>query len=120
MACPFTFAIRSSGRSGVIECCKGDRVVTIDWEMSGSAEVDIALAPADFRKWSCGDVMSREMQLKILAALRAWLEEQGIRSDVARPSTTAPDSRCVKVGCQTPALTGIAYCSLHYDDTLLR
>ena len=118
---PYRFALQSSGRCGTVTCTKGSSELKIDWEMSGVLDKDILLAPMDLNSWTSGAIIPHEEQMAILAHLRAWLEESGTRSDIARPVTPVdPSSHCMKANCREHAIAGSAYCPNHYDATLLR
>lgn len=89
--------------------------------MSGVSDKDIMLAPLDLNSWTSGAIISHEEQMVILAHLRAWLEESGTRSDIARPMTPVdPSSHCIRANCGEHAIAGSAYCPTHYDATLLK
>ena len=116
----YQFVIASRGRSGTIACSTGDHELTIDWEMSGSPEHDMLLAPLRIHQWDSGAEIPRDEQRRILLALRAWLREQNTRSDLdISDDDSDPGNRCARRGCDDPALRGSAYCGLHYDETLL-
>ena len=118
---PYHFALRSSGRCGTVTCTKGTADLKLDWEISGVSDKDILLAPMDLNRWTSGTNIPREEQLDILAHLRAWLDESGTRSDIARPAApTDFSSHCMRADCSGHAMTGSAYCPTHYDATLLK
>jgi hypothetical protein len=118
-----TFLLKSSGRSGTIAFEKGGHNLDICWEMSGSPEYDILLAPIDLQKWNkpIGKDIPRAEQFEILNELRLWLKGQNIKTDLDLPPTNDKECRpCICAGCNIPALEGIVYCAFHYDDMLLR
>lgn len=117
------FSLKSFGRCGNIELEKEGRILEICWEMSGSPEFDILLAPIDLKKWSkpADKEILREEQFEILNNLRLWLKGQRIKTDIDLPSTNDKENKpCICAGCNNPALGGLVYCSFHYDDMLLR
>jgi len=117
----YEFEFHSHGRSGDIRCSDGENVVVIMWEMSGSPDYDILLAPLDLGRWESGAEIPRDTQHRILAELRAWLVSQKIRSDAASPPEAQESGElCRRAGCADRALTGSAYCAFHYDESLLR
>lgn len=117
----YSFTMNARGRTGSISCTDGQNVTDIDWEMSGSPEYDILLAPLDLRSWASGAQIPRDAQLGILAELRKWLVGQKIRSDAAAPhSNDRRPEACRRAGCSELAIMGSAYCPLHYDQNLLR
>jgi len=121
MASPYHFSLHPNGRCGTIECSKGDLQLKIDWEMSGSPDADILLAPMSLTQWTSGVEIPRDEQLEMLNSLRVWLEDTGTRADIARPTASVDSSsRCMRAGCGESALEGSAYCPLHYDETLLK
>lgn len=94
--------------------------MTVVWELSGGVGADILLAPINLTRWDSGEELSPEGQVEILRALRAWLEEQGIKADITPPTNRVGPNHCVRGGCTALALEGVAYCHLHYDTTLLK
>ena len=117
----YDFTMQRSGRDGNIRCTDGRDLIDIYWEMSGSSDYDILLAPLDLRSWASGAEIPRTAQRQILSALRDWLSKQEIRSDVARPCHTEQQTgRCQWSDCTETAVAGVAYCAFHYDENLLR
>ena len=117
----YRFALRSSGRCGTVVCSKGSSELKIDWEMSGASDRDILLAPLESNVWTSGAIIPLEEQLNILIHLRAWLDESGTKSDIARPSASIDSSsRCMMADCPEHPMTGSAYCPTHYDAFLLK
>ena len=117
------FQMRTTGRSGEIECREGSCTLLIPWEMSGSPHYDILLAPLDFTKWSagCNGAIQPAKQQEILAALRAWAYSEGIRSDIDFPTgRQETHNMCAWHDCSRGALAGSAYCRQHFDTTLLK
>ena len=117
----YSFTMNARGRAGSIRCSDGQNVTDLDWEMSGSPEYDVLLAPLDLRSWASGAEIPRGAQHRILAELRKWLVAQRIRSNAAPPrSNDRGPETCRRAGCSEQALVGSAYCPFHYDETLLR
>jgi hypothetical protein len=117
----YRFSLQSSGRCGTVTCTKGLSELKIDWEMSGVSDKDILLAPLDLNSWTSGTVIPHEAKLVILSHLRAWLDESGTRSDIARPlEPIDPSSHYMIASCGRHAMVGSAYCPTHYDEALLR
>ncbi len=117
----YNFKMNARGRFGVIRCGDVENVVELEWEMSGSPEYDMLLAPLDLRHWSSGVDIARADQHRILGQLREWLTEQGIRSDIAASRELEQSGdMCQHSGCPERAFAGSAYCAFHFDETLLR
>jgi hypothetical protein len=116
----YTFAFKSSGRSGTITCSNGQGFIELDCEMSGVRNLDMLLAPLDLRAWSTGQLLSREDQFILLSALREWLSSQKIRSDIDASSVvTTSTERCIWTECSNLAIDRLAYCATHRDISLL-
>lgn len=66
------------------------RTLTFGWEMSGAADQHILLAPLNLNYWTspATEKVPISKQLEILAQLRDWLTNQGIKSDIERPHST--------------------------------
>jgi hypothetical protein len=117
-----SFQLSGTGRSGDILYTDGSHSLRIYWEMSGSPEFDLLLAPIDLSHWSNDkSAIPVAKQLEILGALRAWLLSRGLRSDVDLPQTTKTSSdRCKWHDCANRQLDGLAYCAAHFDLAMLR
>ncbi len=116
------FRMESSGRSGVIAFREAGRALSIGWEMSGSPDFDILLAPMDLRRWSvpAGEAIVLETQLELLGRLRAWLRQEGIRSDIdVTGEGRQTDVACAQAGCAAGQRVGSAFCPTHADLRLL-
>ena len=99
-----------------------DRTLEFAWEISSSfATQPILLAPLNLNRWTTpeGERVPVSKQLEILAQLRDWLSNQGIKSDIDRPSSTTSGKRCVWAGCTHPQLDGVVHCASHFDMMLL-
>lgn len=97
MGCP-SFQLRTTGRRGEIECREAaGRVLRIPWEMSGSPEYDLLLAPLNLSCWSSSADASipPPKQRGILAALRHWLRSRNLRTDIDLPE----DGRSAEARC---------------------
>ena len=117
----YKFKRTFQGRCGSVECADSVNVVDIDWEISGTSDYDILLAPLDLRQWKSGTPIPKNTQHDILNELRLWLIEQNIRSDVARPRRVSNSNGfCQRSGCSKQAIDGLMYCAFHYDENLLR
>ena len=117
------FSMHHSGRSGRITYHDGSNTVDIYWEMSGSSEYDILLAPIDLKEWDepKGIEIPQKKQIEILHNLRAWTIEQKLRTDIDLPQDLSfEDTPCSCVGCSENRIKGFAYCGMHYDEKLLR
>ena len=110
----------SGGRVGEILYEEDGRTLRFWWEASASPNVDTLLAPVDLRHGVTGEAVPLVKQLEILGRLRDWLSSTRIRTDLDRPSSIAAARSCVWIGCKNVQLEGIAYCSEHFDLTLLR
>jgi hypothetical protein len=117
----YDFRMNAHGRCGAIRCSDGENIVDIDWEMSGSPEYDILLAPLDLRRWASGAEIPRDAQHRMMSQLREWLNGQGIRSDATPPRQLKQRGEvCQRSGCSQKAPSGSAYCAFHFDESLLR
>ena len=117
----YRFTLKNNGRCGTITCAKEDLELKIDWEMSGTPDADILLAPMNLSQWASGIEIPRAEQLEILNHLRAWFDARRINADIARPTAQInSSSRCERSGCRDHAMAGSAYCPFHYDETLLK
>ena len=116
------FKMNNDGRCGTITYRSGGNKIEIEWEMSGSPEHDILLAPMDLREWSepKGVKIPFEIQIEILKKLRSWFKDKNLKSDIDFPVLDVEDKKCVWAGCRSNRLKGLAYCSRHYDENLLR
>ena len=117
-----TFTMNISGRDGSILYKAENNQINIYWEMSGSVKYGILLAPLDLRKWDepKGIKISRKNQIEILHKLQAWLKTQKIKSNIDIPlSLEFDDETCNWGGCREPKVKGLAFCMMHYDETLL-
>lgn len=114
--------MNNDGRCGTITYQSGSNKIVIEWEMSGSAEHDILLAPIDLTEWSepKGVKIPFEMQKEILQKLRSWAKDKKLRTDIDFPISDVENIKCIWAGCNRNRLKGFAYCSTHYDETLLR
>ena len=120
---PGSFIFTASGRAGAISYREGARTLEIYWEMSGSPRYDILLAPLDLRYWlsPADEQIPLAKQKEILRDLRQWLASERKRADIDVPTPlTYSGESCVRSGCQHPALSGLAYCLEHFDESLLR
>lgn len=118
-----TFTIIHSLRDGVIRYQSGENSREIYWEMSGSPEHDILVAPMDLREWDApkGLPIPRQRQMEILQELRAWAKEQRLRTNADLPSQLLfEDQPCIWAGCNERRLKGLASCIKHYDESMLR
>lgn len=119
----YSFKMITQGRSGDILYQEGDRALELDWEMSGTNELNILLAPVDLRKWHAPlpTTIPLDKQKEILSRLRHWLHAEGLRSDIDLPGNTELTSvPCVYSDCEKQSIKGSAYCLEHFDFTLLR
>ena len=117
------FTMKPSGRSGAIVYQSGVYKIEIEYEMSGSLENDILLAPMDLREWSEpeGSEIPGEKQIEILDKLRSWTNTQKLKTDIDLPlNLDVEDEPCAWSGCNKNRIKDSAYCSIHYDETLLR
>jgi len=117
------FTMHHSGRNGRITYQAGNSKVEIYWEMSGSVEYDILLAPIDLKEWDepKGIAIPLKKQIEILHELRSWTIDQKLRTDIDLPMDLSfEDIACAWVGCSENRIKGSAYCSMHYDENLLR
>jgi hypothetical protein len=114
--------MKATGREGVITYVEGAHAIDIPFEMSGSARYDLLLAPLDLRRWRvpAGEPIPHTQQKEILARLREWLDSRRTRTDIGIQSLEQSAQRCAWSGCDRAALATSAYCSEHFDDTLLR
>ena len=115
------FRMTMSGRAGEILYQEGERTLRIEWEMSGSAELDLLLAPLRLGEWTSEpSAIPKEKQREILKRLREWLSYRGLRSDIDLPPDAADsDQTCLWQDCSARQLAGSAYCREHFDETLL-
>ena len=117
---PFEMTRSSSGRSGEILYLEGARSIRIYWEMSGSPQFDVLLAPLNLSRWLPDfSQVPRVKQLQILSHLRHWLADQGLRSDLVAPSSATRGGACAWLACKAKPLLHSAYCPAHFDETLL-
>jgi len=119
---PFKFKWISDGRDGTIVLTQDGHSLEIYWEMSGSIEYHIALAPVDLRQWQvpANSSIIEEQQLEILYQLREWLKSHKVKSDLDLPITLYKSNEiCRCRGCDKKQLQDKAYCLYHYDLTLL-
>jgi hypothetical protein len=117
------FKMNRSGRSGSIIFQKGNNKLEIYWEMSGSSEFDILLAPLDLKEWDepKGVKIPLEQQLQLLQGLRSWAKKKKMRTDIDLPNDiSTEDKPCGWVKCNRNRLKDSAYCNRHYDENLLR
>jgi hypothetical protein len=118
-----SFVLQAEGGSGVISYTDCAYAIDIPWEMSGSSRYDLLLAPLDLRRWRipAGELIARSKQKDILLRLRHWLASRDTRSDIDLPNESEQSSHaCVWHGCTRISLSGSAYCTEHFDETLLR
>jgi hypothetical protein len=115
------FKMNNHGRCGTITYKTGCNKIVVEWEMSGSPEYDILLAPMDIREWNepKGIKIPLEMQKEFLQSLRSWFKYKGLKSDIDFPLSDVEDIECILAGCDRNRLKGSAYCSTHYDELLL-
>lgn len=117
----YQFHMNDRGRCGTISCVFEEQTLDLYWEMSGVPEYHILLAPVDLRSWQNGSLLGRDQQLSLLQALRLWLAEQKILTDIAPAANKVRrDTACACSGCPQAALEQSAYCPAHYDEQLLR
>ena len=117
------FTMNRSGRSGSIIYQARNNQVKIYWEMSGSIEYDILLTPIDLKEWDepKGIAIPLKEQIEILYKLRSWTNDQKLKTDADLPAVLSfEDTTCAWVGCSENRINGFAYCTMHYDENLLR
>ncbi|MEJ2170053.1 MAG: hypothetical protein P8X90_31525 [Desulfobacterales bacterium] len=114
--------MKNDGRSGTITYQSGSNKIEIDWELSGSPEYDFLLAPVDLREWSepKGAKIPFQMQIQILQKLRSWVKDQKLKTDIDSPVLDVEDNKCIRSTCSRKRLSGFVYCSVHYDENLLK
>lgn len=118
----FSFYMNASGRCGTIVYYEADRSKEMYWEMSGSSEYDILLAPLDLREWDSpkGVSIETDHQVTILHRMRNWLDENNYRSNISLPKTIEMTGQsCAWSGCSAMKIEGSAFCLKHYDINLL-
>jgi hypothetical protein len=116
-----SFNMSVAGRTGEIIYKDSIGTLILPWEMSGTRDYDILLAPLNLNAWTIpkDEKIPLEKQLEILKKLRVWLSSEKYRSDVHLPTNEISKNKCIKSGCEDFALIGLAYCSRHYSLSLL-
>jgi hypothetical protein len=115
------FEMSRETRGGWMVYEEDSRTLEFRWEMASSSGQRILLAPLDLSRWStpAGEDVPVAKQLEILAQLRDWLSNQGIRSDIERPPSAGSGQPCEWAGCANPQLNGVTHCASHFDMMLL-
>jgi len=87
------FEMSREMQGGWMVYVEDERTLRFAWEMSGSADQHVLLAPVNLSRWTSPttETVPVSKQLEILAQLRDWLTNQGIKSDLDRPHPAAPD-----------------------------
>jgi hypothetical protein len=117
----YKFKMNPGGRYGTITCQSGNKSLEIDWEMSVFPQFDLSLAPLELREWHepKGEKILRETQLEILYALRSWLQQQKIKTDIDLPKNAETEDReCIWVDCHEKKLKDCVFCLKHYDENV--
>jgi len=117
------FKLFSKGKAGIIDCKNQSCQINIDYEMSGSSEYDILIAPLDINYWHKPPniKISSETQLELLSELRNWLSLQKIKSNIDLPNMIEFEKiKCAFGQCKNNRIKGYAYCLRHYNLSLLK
>jgi hypothetical protein len=118
----YQFNMNPGGRYGTITCKSGNNSLEIGWEMSMFPQFDLSLAHLELQEWHDpkGEKIPRETQLDILYALRGWLQQQKIKTDIELPENVeTEDRKCIWVDCHEKKLKDCVFCLKHYDENLL-
>lgn len=81
---PQGFSFHPEGRSGAILYRRGEHILELYWERSGSPEYDILISLDDLRTWKYPqvEVVSVNERNTIIEELRLWLAEKRLHTDV--------------------------------------
>jgi len=118
----YSFEVLHQGRCGDIVYMEGEKILKIYWEMPGVKELDMLIWP-DLTKWEPPvlEAIPYEKQREILARLRNWLTNEGLKTDIDLPLTIKSENEpCIWSGCGNDRVMGSAYCLEHIDYTTLK